>query len=265
MQIVAGNLISSTAQINPGVIVDSDINASAAIALTKVATSNAIVNADINTGAAIVDTKLATISTAGKVSGAALTSLSSIPAGAGLVPTANLPTLGGGNFGRITSDVTIDSASVSTTETDILSCSLTGNKMGANGLIRFMSYVSYTCANANVPVLTIKLYIGGTLVGTMALNQGDATSRTYTGYIMGIIQNANSTSSQRGDCFAYLQKVGGGITYSAVPWMTASGTGTAAIDTTTAQTVKATATFFNTACGIITIKSAFFEVVPVLA
>lgn len=51
-----------------------------------------VTNANIAAGAAIVDTKLASISTAGKVSGAALTSLSSIPSGAGVVPIANLAT-----------------------------------------------------------------------------------------------------------------------------------------------------------------------------
>lgn len=71
MPVTSGSTqVSDTAQINPGVIVDSDINASAAIA----------------------DTKLAQITTAGKVSGAALTSLASIPAGAGVIPTANIPT-----------------------------------------------------------------------------------------------------------------------------------------------------------------------------
>lgn len=64
-----GRVIASSAQIAPGIILNSDINASAAI----------------------VDTKLAQITTALKVSGAALTSLASIPAGAGLIPTANLP------------------------------------------------------------------------------------------------------------------------------------------------------------------------------
>lgn len=49
-----------------------------------------IENVNIKAGAAIADTKLATISTAGKVSGAALTSLSSIPSGAGTVPLANI-------------------------------------------------------------------------------------------------------------------------------------------------------------------------------
>ena len=47
-------------------------------------------NSKIATDAAIVDTKLATISTAGKVSGAAITALTSVPSGAGALPTANL-------------------------------------------------------------------------------------------------------------------------------------------------------------------------------
>lgn len=70
-------------------IVDADINASAAIALSKLATGalpagititssnitdGTIVDADVSASAAIADTKLATISTAGKVSGGAITS-----------------------------------------------------------------------------------------------------------------------------------------------------------------------------------------------
>jgi hypothetical protein len=47
-------------------------------------------NANISASAAIVDTKLATISTANKVSGAAFASLSSVPAGAGEMPAANV-------------------------------------------------------------------------------------------------------------------------------------------------------------------------------
>jgi hypothetical protein len=71
-----------------GTIVNADINASAAIALSKLATGalpsgitvasanivdGTIVNADINASAAIVDTKLDTIATAGKVSNSATT------------------------------------------------------------------------------------------------------------------------------------------------------------------------------------------------
>ena len=49
-----------------------------------------ITNANISSGAAIADTKLAQITTASKISGAALTSLSSIPSGAGQIPGVNV-------------------------------------------------------------------------------------------------------------------------------------------------------------------------------
>jgi len=48
-----------------------------------------ITNSEISASAAIVDSKLAQITTASKVSGAALTSLSSVPSGAGALPIAN--------------------------------------------------------------------------------------------------------------------------------------------------------------------------------
>jgi len=68
----AGSITS--AMIADGAIVNGDINASAAIAYSKLSLSNSIVNADINSSAAIADSKLATISTGGKVSGTAITS-----------------------------------------------------------------------------------------------------------------------------------------------------------------------------------------------
>lgn len=49
-------------------------------------------NTNLSASAAIADTKLGQITTAGKVSGAALTSLSSIVGGAGLIPVANIDT-----------------------------------------------------------------------------------------------------------------------------------------------------------------------------
>lgn len=101
--ITQGKNISSSAQINPGVVENTDI-ADDAVSKAKMADDavasseiedGAIVNADINSSAGIVDTKLATIATAGKVSGAALTLLANIPAGAGIIPPANLPALNG--------------------------------------------------------------------------------------------------------------------------------------------------------------------------
>lgn len=49
-----------------------------------------ITTANIASNAGIVDTQLAQITTAGKVSGAALTSASSMPSGAGVFPAANV-------------------------------------------------------------------------------------------------------------------------------------------------------------------------------
>lgn len=89
--ITAGNVVTDSAQILPGIIVNSDINASAAIDYSKLALALSIVNADISATAAIADTKLAQIATASKVSGAAITLLSNIPAGAGVIPIANIP------------------------------------------------------------------------------------------------------------------------------------------------------------------------------
>ena len=69
--VVSGDIsIADTgvAAIGSGVIVNDDVNASAAIAYSKLNLSDSIVNADINSSAAIADSKLATISTANKVS-----------------------------------------------------------------------------------------------------------------------------------------------------------------------------------------------------
>jgi hypothetical protein len=97
----------TSAMIADGTIVNADINASAAIALSKFATGalpsgitvasanivdGTIVNADISASAAIVDTKLDTISTAGKVSGTAITS-GDIATSGDLLITNNFPAI----------------------------------------------------------------------------------------------------------------------------------------------------------------------------
>ena len=108
----SGNVISSSAQlgadvvltsaIKDGEIVNADLSATAAIAATKVQELNVgvnggvlpstgVANAHISATAGIVDTKLAQITTASKVHGTAITGLASLPAGAGVIPAANLP------------------------------------------------------------------------------------------------------------------------------------------------------------------------------
>ena len=75
-----------------GNIDNTNIAAGAAIAYSKLSLSGSIVNADISGSAAIVDSKLAQITTASKVSGAAITGLASVPSGAGVLPIANIAT-----------------------------------------------------------------------------------------------------------------------------------------------------------------------------
>jgi hypothetical protein len=97
----------TSAMIADGTIVNADINASAAIALSKFATGalpsgitvasanivdGTIVNDDISASAAIVDTKLDTISTGGKVSGTAITS-GDIATSGDLLITNNFPVI----------------------------------------------------------------------------------------------------------------------------------------------------------------------------
>jgi hypothetical protein len=108
---------SGVTAIGPGVIVDADINGSAAIALSKLATGalptaitvasanlvdGTIVNADISASAAIADSKLATISTAAKVSNSATTATNANTASAIVARDAS------GNFsaGTITASLT---------------------------------------------------------------------------------------------------------------------------------------------------------------
>lgn len=100
--VVSGNTVSSSAQLGADVVTapaikDGEVKSAEILdesILSGDIKDGEIVNADINSAAAIADTKLAQITTAGKVSGAALTSLSSIPAGAGVIPSANLPANG---------------------------------------------------------------------------------------------------------------------------------------------------------------------------
>lgn len=55
--------------------------------------NGSITNVNCSATMGLVDTKLAQITTAAKVSGAAITLLTSVPSGAGILPTANLPVL----------------------------------------------------------------------------------------------------------------------------------------------------------------------------
>ncbi len=71
-----------------GNIENANIKASAGIVYSKLNLTGAVLNADL--AGSIADSKLSTITTAGKVSGAALTLLGNIPSAAGTVPSVNV-------------------------------------------------------------------------------------------------------------------------------------------------------------------------------
>lgn len=146
----------------------------------------AIVNADIDASAAIVDTKLATISTAGKVSGTAITSgnistsgsfsTTSTVAGAGI--TSSSPTAGigyttgaGGTVTQLTSKataVTLDT--------------VTGTITTHNAALAAAAEVSFVVNNSTVAatdVVIVNLASGGTAntytVGIHAVAAGSFT------------------------------------------------------------------------------------------
>ena len=161
--------------IGAGVIVDADVNASAAIALSKLATGalptaitvasanivdGTIVNADINASAAIADTKLDTISTAGKVSNSATTATNANTASAIVARDAS------GNF----SAGTITAA---------LSGNVTGNVTGtasaiADGTVSTAKIVDGNVTTAKLATVTQQSLLPAGAVMPFAMNSAPA-------------------------------------------------------------------------------------------
>lgn len=129
-----------------------------------------ITDANISASAAISDSKLAQITTASKISGAALTSLASIPSGAGIIPTANLPSFGVTLVSTSTpsavSSFTISSLSSATRYKLILNL-LQNTSAGAQS-IRFNSDSGANYAFGNIYVLA------ATTVSGNASNSGQS-------------------------------------------------------------------------------------------
>jgi len=105
--------IGNATTIVSGVIDNSHISTTGAIAYSKLNLATSIVNTDISTSAAIVDTKLATISTAGKVSNSATTATNANTVSAIVSRDAS------GNFsaGTITAALTGNASTAATLQT----------------------------------------------------------------------------------------------------------------------------------------------------
>jgi hypothetical protein len=158
--------VGNATSIASGVIVNADVNASAAIAYSKLNLATSIVDADISASAAIVDTKLATISTALKVSNSATTATSANTASAIVARDAS------GNFtaGTITANLTgnVSGSSGSTTGNAATATALQTAR-AING-VNFDGTAAITVAAA-----------AGTLTGTTLASNVTASSLTSVG------------------------------------------------------------------------------------
>lgn len=178
--IVGGKNITDSAQINTGVVTADDIATDAVDSAeikdgsvrTQEIANDTILAEDINSAAAIPDSKLATISTAGKVDGAALTNLANIPAGAGVIPSANLP---GG------SDLTCFPLPVQPTD-GVSTRALNNPVDGYIGLFRLVRGITLNKLTVNVTA------VGGSGTFKVAIysedgqtKYGEATSGTVSG------------------------------------------------------------------------------------
>ena len=202
-----------------GTIVNADINASAAIDLSKLATGalpsgitiasanivdGTIVNADINASAAIVDTKLDTIATANKVSLSALDIDGATDIGAALAD-ADLFIVddgaGGTNrkaaasritdytFGKVSGDITITSSGVSSIGTGVIvNAEINASAAIAHSKLANITAGSVLLGNAsNVPTATA-------ITGDISLTSGGVTA-IATGVIVDADINASAAIS----------------------------------------------------------------------
>jgi len=142
-----------------GTILNADVNASAAIAYSKLNLGTSIVNADISATAAIADTKLATISTASKVSNTATTATDANTASAIVARDAS------GNFtaGMITANVT--GALTGNASTVTTNATLTGDVTSVGNATSIASGVIVNAdVNASAAISYSKLNLATSIV-----------------------------------------------------------------------------------------------------
>ena len=163
--LTSGASIGTT--LGTGVVSNTNVSASAAIAYSKLALSASIVNADISATAAIVDTKLATISTASKVSNSATTATSANTA------SAIVARDGSGNFTAGT-----------------ITAALTGNASTATALAtaRTINGTSFD-GTANITVTAA----AGTLTGATLASNVLASSLTSVGTLATLAVTGTAT------------------------------------------------------------------------
>jgi hypothetical protein len=168
LPLVAGAFAPSYAQVNTAGIADNAITSAKIL-------DGTIVNADINASAAIVDTKLATISTANKVSLAALDIDGATEIGAALVDADVFPVddgAGGTNrkslmsrvatyiFGKVSNHITITSTGTATLAANSVASSNIVDGTIVNGDINASAAIAYSKLALNNTIVTADIQNG---------------------------------------------------------------------------------------------------------
>lgn len=191
--------VGNATAIASGVIVNADVNASAAIAYSKLNLATSIVNADISASAAIVDTKLATISTASKVSNSATTAASTNTASAIVARDASGNFSAGTISAALTGNVTgnVSGSSGSTTGNAATATALaTGRTIAITGDIAYTSpsfdgTANVTAAGTLATVATAGTTGGSTAIPIVTINAKGLTTSITTA---AVIAPANTLS-----------------------------------------------------------------------
>lgn len=176
-----------------------------------------VTNANIASGAAIADSKLATISTAGKVSGAAFTSLSSIPSGAGIIPAANLP--GGSVPGNYRSQMYVMQASTTTiiVAPGVLDVGGTAITKTANTTLTITTAGNWA-GGASLQATNTTGYVGVDISGNIMMHTTAPTNADYAE----LVTAANNTKR-------YV--TWSSVVYRVIGWFQMNATGSGQLDT----------------------------------
>jgi hypothetical protein len=180
-----------------GVVSNTNVSASAAIAYSKLALTGSIVNADVSASAAIADTKLATISTAGKVANSATTAVSTNTANAIVARDAS------GNFaaGTITAALTGNASTATTLQTarTINGVSFNGSAditvAAAAGTLTGTTLASNVTASSLTSVGTLaNLTVTNPITGSVTGSSGSTTGNAATATALQTARNINGVS-----------------------------------------------------------------------